>query len=42
MLFIMGTIDETIINIGFKKLKPIDNDNKVVFKIKRAYLHLFN
>ena len=39
---ITGTVDETIINIGFKKLKPIDNDNEVVFKIKRAYLHLFN
>ena len=42
MLSIMGIINETIINIGFKKLKHIDNDNKVVFKIKGAYLHLFN
>ena len=39
---IIGTIDETIISIGFKKLKPIDDDNKLVFKIKRACLHLFN
>ena len=39
---IIGTVDETIINNLFKKLKPIDKDNKVVFKIKRAYLHLFN
>ena len=31
MLSIMGTIDENIINFEFKKLKPIDNDNKVVF-----------
>ena len=38
----IGTIDETTINIGFKKDNPIDNDNNVVFKIKRAYLHLFN
>ena len=29
-------------NIGFKKLNPIDSDNKLVFTIKRAYLHLFN
>ena len=42
MLSIIGTIDETVINIGFKKDKPIDSDNKLVFKIKRAYLHLFN
>ena len=42
MLPIMGTIEETIINIGSKKLNPIDNDNKLVFKIKRAYFHLFN
>ena len=41
MLSIIGTVDETIINIGFKKDKSIDNDNKVVFKIKRAYLHFF-
>ena len=42
MLSIMGTIEETIINIGFIKLNPIDNVNKLVFKIKRAYLRLFN
>ena len=39
---IIGIVDETIISIGFKKLKPIDNDGNVVFKIKRAYFHLFN
>ena len=34
---ITGTIVETIINIGFKKDKPMDNDNKLVFKIKREF-----
>ena len=38
----MGTVDDTITINGFRKLSPIDNDNNVVFKIKRAYLHLFN
>ena len=38
----IGTVEDTIIIKGFRKLKPIDNDNNVVFKIKRAYLHLFN
>ena len=38
----IGTVDDTIIIKGFKKLKPIDNDNNVVFKIRRAYLHPFN
>ena len=38
----MGKIDETIINIGFKKDNSIDNDNKVVFKIKRAYICIFS
>ena len=38
----MGTVLDTIIINGFRKDKPIDNDNNVVFKIKRAYLHLFN
>ena len=33
----IGTVDDTIIIKGFKKLKPIDNDNNVVFKIRRAY-----
>ena len=37
-----GTIDETIIIKGLRKDNPIDNDNNVVFKIRRAYLHLFN
>ena len=39
---IIGTVEDTIIISGFIKLRPIDNDNNVVFKIKRAYLHLFN
>ena len=39
---IIGTVDDTIIINGLRKLRPIDNDNNVVFKIKRAYLHLFN
>ena len=38
----IGTVLDTIIIKGFRKLRPIDNDNNVVFKIKRAYLHLFN
>ena len=37
---IIGTVDETIINIGFKKLKPIDHDNKLVFKIKK-HIYIF-
>ena len=37
----IGTVLDTIIIKGFKKDNPIDNDNNV-FKIKRAYLHLFN
>ena len=39
---ITGTFEDTIIIKGFRKLSPIDNDNNAVFKIKRAYLHLFN
>ena len=38
----IGTVLDTIIINRFRKLRPIDNDNNVVFKIKRAYLHLFN
>ena len=38
----IGTVLDIIIINGFRKLRPIDNDNNVVFKIKRAYLHLFN
>ena len=38
----MGTVLEAIIIKGLRKLRPIDNDNNVVFKIKRAYSHLFN
>ena len=37
-----GTVDDTIIIKGFRKENPIDNDNNAVFKIRRAYLHLFN
>ena len=39
---IIGTVEDTIIINGLRKLRPIDNDNNVVFKIKRACLHLFN
>ena len=39
---IIGTVLDTIIIYGFRKLRPIDNYNNIVFKIKRAYLHLFN
>ena len=39
---IIGTVEDTIIINGLRKLRPIDNDNNVVLKIKRAYLHLFN
>ena len=39
---IIGTVLDTIIIKGLRKLRPIDSDNNVVFKIKRAYLHLFN
>ena len=39
---IIGTVLDTIIINGLRKLRPIDNDNNVVFNIKRSYLHLFN
>ena len=39
---IIGTVLDTIIIKGLSKDNPIDNDNNVVFKIGRAYLHLFN
>ena len=39
---ITGTVLDTIIIKELRKDNPIDNDNNVVFKIKRAYLHLFN
>ena len=42
MLSIIGTRLDAIIINGLIKDKPIDNEIKVVFKIKRAYLHLFN
>ena len=38
----IGTVDDIIIIKVLIKDNPIDNDNNVVFKIKRAYLHLFN
>ena len=41
MLSIIGTIDDIIIINGLIKDNPIDNEIKLVFKIKRAYLHLF-
>ena len=42
MLSIIGTRLDAIIINGLLKDKPIDNKIKLVFKIKRAYLHLFN
>ena len=39
---IIGTVEDTIIIKGLRKDNPIDNDNNVVFKIKRAYLHFLN
>ena len=39
---IIGTVEDTIIIKGCIKLRHIDIDNNVVFKIKRAYSHLFN
>ena len=42
MKSIIGTVEDTIIIKGFIKLRHIDIDNNVVFKIKRAYLYLFN
>ena len=38
----IGTVLDTIIINGLRKDNAIDNDNNVVFKIKRIYLHLFN
>ena len=38
----IGTVLDTIVINGFRKLRPIDNDNNVVFKIRRTYLHQFN
>ena len=38
----IGTVLDTIIIKGLRKDNSIDNDNNVVFEIKRAYLHLFN
>ena len=42
ILSIIGTRLDAIIINGLIKDKPIDNEIKLVFKIKRAYLHLFN
>ena len=39
---IIGTVEDIIIIKGLRKYNPIDNDNNVAFKIKRAYLHLYN
>ena len=41
MLSIIGTIDDIIIINGLIKDNPIDNEIKLVFKIKRTYLHLY-
>ena len=38
----IGTVLDTIIIKGLRKDNLIDNDNYVVFKIRRAYLHLFD
>ena len=38
----IGTVDDAIIIKGFRKENPIDNDNNVVFKIRRAYFHLLS
>ena len=38
----MGTRLDTIIINGLIRDKPIDNEIKLVLRIKRAYLHLFN
>ena len=38
----IGTVLDAIIIKGFKKDNLIDNNNNVVFKIKRAYLRLFH
>ena len=42
ILSIIGTRLDAIIINGLIKDKPIDNETKLVFKLKRAYLHLFN
>ena len=39
---IIGTVDDTIIINGFRKLRPIDKEINIVFKISKIYLHLFN
>ena len=36
ILSIIGTVDDTTIIKGLRKDNPIDNDNNVVFKIKRS------
>ena len=42
ILSIIGTRLDAIIIKGLIKDKPIDNEIKLVFKIKSVYLHLFN
>ena len=36
------TVDDKIIINGFRKLRPIDKEINMVFKISKIYLHLFN
>ena len=38
----IGTVDDTIIINGFRKLRPIDKEINIVFKFSKMYLHLFN
>ena len=38
----MGTVDDTIIINGFRKLRPIDKEISIAFKTSKIYLHLFN
>ena len=38
----IGTVDDTIIIKGFIKLRPINKEINIVFKISKIYLLLFN
>ena len=38
----IGTVDDTIIINGFGKLRSIDKEINIVFKISKICLHLFN
>ena len=42
ILSMIGTILDTVIINGFIKLRPIDKEISIVFKISKIYLHLFN